>query len=563
VNDRALSGDIVEIELTLFAKHDGALTKRIVLGTDGKPVSDGSECVMVRGTAARLRLQGLHAAAQCIDALGPDQAIALGSLRGDLPDSAEVVPVAKLNGAAAIARTTNFISFRPGRAALVLIDFDMKGMPEHVRVRLDGLGGLHAALHSVVPELAAAGCITRLSISAGLYRADTGERFPGSGGSHLYIPVLDGADIIRFLKLLHERCWLAGLGWLMVGCAGQLLERSIVDRMVGSPERLIFEGDPVLAPPLAQDKAIRRSLLVEGAPLDTIAACPPLSIVEHAKLRELHAKEAYRLTAEVAKAREAFVSRQSQRLALRAGMDVPRARRTIESQCDGVLLPDVVLPFDDAEYAGSTVAHVLADPARFEGATLADPLEGSGYGRCKARIMLRRDGAPWIHSFAHGRTVYELRFDYRAAKTALEAAAPDQAADLFVSYVLAGNLGADEVEQLRDIASSRSGVNKRTLERKLKDERDEAAKIDARQERERRRAERQDPRPQIQSPSPDAEWLPQMGVINEILGRSAAPEPPMRNIDGCIVEVSEKSIPSLHLLTSSEKQDERMPAPER
>ena len=39
------------------------------------------------------------------------------------------------------------------------------------------------------------------------------------------------------------------------------------------------------------------------------------------------------------------------------------------------------------------VAAVLADPARFVGATLADPLEGSDYGRTKAMIMRRADGS--------------------------------------------------------------------------------------------------------------------------------------------------------------------------
>jgi hypothetical protein len=32
----------------------------------------------------------------------------------------------------------------------------------------------------------------------------------------------------------------------------------------------------------------------------------------------------------------------------------------------------------------------------------ADPIEGIEYGRCKAKIMLRRNGSVWINSFAHG-----------------------------------------------------------------------------------------------------------------------------------------------------------------
>ena len=35
------------------------------------------------------------------------------------------------------------------------------------------------------------------------------------------------------------------------------------------------------------------------------------------------------------------------------------------------------------------------------------------YGRCVAKILRRPDGTPWIHSFAHGRTVYELKIRRR------------------------------------------------------------------------------------------------------------------------------------------------------
>src|SRR6516225_3821999 len=168
-------------------------------------------------------------------------------------------------------------------------------MPRDVAATLDQMGGYWCALISVLPQLQTVARVTRRSTSAGLFRADTGERLPGSDGMHDYILAQDGTDIERFLKTVHERCWLAGLGWMMVGAGGQLLERSIIDRMVGAPERLVFEGGPVLEPPLSQDKESRRPIVVEGDALDTLAACPPLTIVETARLRELKAKWSYRL----------------------------------------------------------------------------------------------------------------------------------------------------------------------------------------------------------------------------------------------------------------------------
>jgi hypothetical protein len=78
---------------------------------------------------------------------------------------------------------------------------------------------------------------------------------------------------------------------MMVGAGGQLLERSVVDRVVGTPERLVFEGPPVLVPPLAQDRNARRCKVFDGEILDTVAACPPLSILERAELARLRARK--------------------------------------------------------------------------------------------------------------------------------------------------------------------------------------------------------------------------------------------------------------------------------
>ena len=101
------------------------------------------------------------------------------------------------------------------------------------------------ALLTVAPGLQRAARVSRASTSAGLFRTDTGEQFAGSGGAHHYVLVKDGGDIERFLRDLHDRCWLHGLGWHLIGGAGQLLDRSVVDRMVAYGERLCFEGAPI------------------------------------------------------------------------------------------------------------------------------------------------------------------------------------------------------------------------------------------------------------------------------------------------------------------------------
>jgi hypothetical protein len=95
-----------------------------------------------------------------------------------------------------------------------------------------------------------------------------------------------------------------------------------------------------------------------------------------------------------------------------------------------------VLPFDEPELAGATVAQILADPAKYEGITLADPLKGPEYGVSKAKIMLRANGTPWIHSFAHGRTTYEFKWDATAVRSAISQADKDAATSVFVRLAL-------------------------------------------------------------------------------------------------------------------------------
>jgi hypothetical protein len=112
------------IEITGFAKANGPLTKRISLGPDGKPVSGGSACVMGAGRACRLPFASIAEFADCIGALDPNEAIALGALRPGLPDQVDIITKEKLqelDGAVApnvVARVSGEITYRPKQPGL-------------------------------------------------------------------------------------------------------------------------------------------------------------------------------------------------------------------------------------------------------------------------------------------------------------------------------------------------------------------------------------------------------------------------------------------------------------
>ena len=68
-------------EITVFSKHDGSLTKQISLTPDGTIKSDGSACIMPRGTARRVELVGVGELAELIERMHSSEALALGTLR--------------------------------------------------------------------------------------------------------------------------------------------------------------------------------------------------------------------------------------------------------------------------------------------------------------------------------------------------------------------------------------------------------------------------------------------------------------------------------------------------
>ena len=165
----------------------------------------------------------------------------------------------------------------------------------------------------------------------------------------------------------------------------------------------MFEGAPVLELPLAQDTESRRPRC-GGVPLDTKTAIPKISIPDQARLARLKTEASRQFESECRELRSAFITRQTERLT-NQGVIPDMARRAVERLTCGVLRPDVILPFDLPEFAGHTVADVLADPERFVGATLADPVEGIEDGICKARVVQRADGSamdpqlrPWAHN---------------------------------------------------------------------------------------------------------------------------------------------------------------------
>jgi len=543
--------DLATPELTLFTNARGPLTKQYTLDADGNLVKiEGGQ--MVAGTAMRIPISDMQALADLIGTVSSNQALALGSMRVDLPAQVTVVTKEALNGVTApdiISRSQDYLTFGEGRRGFCLGDFDRKGITAEVQDKLEQSGGFVAALEMVIPELKTTGYVMRASTSAGLFRTDSGQRFADSGGIHLYLQIEDISDSERFLKTLHDRCWLLGLGWYVIDAAGRLLTRSIVDRAVGTPERLCFEGPPLLGPGLAQDKAARMPKVVDGNWLDTQAACPPLSAIEQSRLKELQTKAAFPLKAECARVRTAWLQRRTTEIATRCGMTEQAARRIAIKHADGVLLPAVELTFADPAIGVVTVGAVLADPDKYVDEPLADPLEGPSYGRQTAKVLRRPDGSIFIKSFAHGGQTFELKFDAETIKNILDKTNASNAIETMINHVLTGSLDEVETDALVRQAAKAADVGLRPVQQKLKQARERHEKQQEAEKRAMALMNHTDPRPQIQAPLPDAERLPVIQTINEIVGAVGGKQPPARGIEHDMVRVRKSPILNMHAFT--------------
>jgi putative DNA primase/helicase len=396
-----------EIEIAVFRKLGGVLSKRISLTRSGKIKSDGSECQMATGTARRVKLNDIRSLANLIKDLRSDEALTLGRLRDDLPDKVSVVPKRDLNERSrsdTIARTAEYLTFAPGKPACLLLDHDRKGIPRQVADKLKRAGGFWKAIVATIPELARAARVSRSSTSAGLFDKATNKRLSRSANRHVYLAIKDGADIERVLKTLHDRLWLAGYGYFAIGAVGQLLDRSIIDTAVYGPERLVFESAPILVAPVGQDQEVRRPKVRDGDIVDTRRAIPALTEQEAKRVDELKVAARKLLAHDAASTRE----RWAKKFAVERGLSNEEAEKIATAASKYILHSEFALVFDDPNLGPCTVAAVLADPDKYVGETLADPLEGVAYGRGKAKIYRRPDGQMMINSFAHGGVKYQL-----------------------------------------------------------------------------------------------------------------------------------------------------------
>lgn len=401
------------ISFTRYRNDGGKPLSKTYTLADGVVVKTAS-AQMGKGVAERIRCDFADFPAQ-LAALDSANALGFGAFPDRFGDTVKIVTADKEDKAkpqkGIISRTQKWFEYRKGPGILMFDRDPSPYGPAHTPE------SLMAVLCGVFPPLAECACHIRPSVSACVVVA--GQEPGADKGFHIYIPVADASDIPRFGKALFSRLWLAGHGFIALSKNGAMLERSIIDAAVFSPERLDFAGRPVIKgkglefiPPAGEYR--------QGGYLD-IAALPDMDEAENERFQELTAEAKAKIKPKADKVGEAY---DAKKITEMVGKGVPEdeARSQVERMRAGghqELPPGFVLTF--ATLGAVTVADVLLNPARYDRQALADPIEGPEYGRTTAKFYANaKTGKPCIHSQAHsaGMRYFPKNEDGKTDKTA-------------------------------------------------------------------------------------------------------------------------------------------------
>ena len=381
--------------VTTFSSGGKKLNKTFRL-VDGR-IHKQSNANLYSGAARTIVVPTALGLATLLAELRPNEALCIGRMK-DGREAAQVTTRGK-EGASGISRSLAYMGFPQGPGWL-LIDVDTGGMPPDVAAQIEALGGCWAALVDLWPELGNAARVYCPSSSQGVTAPEC-ETMRG-GGAHFYIALSDMTQAKATLDALHRRAWAAGLGFYQLSKAGGLLERSIVDVSVASPERLIFEAPPQLVAPVTREVAAGWSH--EGETLAVLTNAPQIDARADAAM--VVARDEIR-PAEKAK-RQAFEGRQAAKIAKAESLTIKAAHAIVRQRIEGRVLADGDI-IDGPRGEALRIGDLLDTGSTWHHRGLPDPIEGLEYGSDKATFFFQPrpshpNEKPRLVSHAHGRT---------------------------------------------------------------------------------------------------------------------------------------------------------------
>ena len=284
---------------------------------------------------------------------------------------------------------------------LLLIDYDNdKEFSQYGELSKEELLNI---IYEVAPEIETAPHMWKTSSSSNIYQVKdkdgnkTFEEKAGIKGQHIFVHVKDASKIEFYAEELFKRFWLAGYGHISISKSGSMLERSVMDAAVNSPERLVFLKSNVLE---NEHGKLDQSIDIETFNHDS----EPLDIekIEHlSHEKKIESDKAIEKAKEIISP-EALVNRKNfvKKNALKLGLS--------EKDLDySVISRRLFNDFKIKMWSGVevTVGEILRNKEKFDNSYCYEPMERD-YGNGSQAFIDCYNGI--IFSHAHGGIVYTI-----------------------------------------------------------------------------------------------------------------------------------------------------------
>lgn len=391
-----------DIQFTVFeGPPDSRLTKRLSLDSENRLVTTSAP-LFFEGSARTESITRLTDLEQLFSGLQTNECIATGVF--DRPNC-RIVSKSDLTEdkltAGVRARSLDLMKQPP--LGLALLDFDPSPrMPQHMHC--DSPVELMKKLSSLSPLLEGIGYSGAGSASNGIINLRTGEPHT-KNGFHCYI-LTEVNDLRALREWLRVKCWISDFGFIDFGRNGAMLERCLVDVTVLSPERLIYEADPVLGEGLGRDEKEWTHHL--GTPLAGDFSLTKAEVSAY-KQTLLAAKTTPAAIEESNMLNSEYYELKSRERAQTKSITTEEAKRRWPRKEPPIdLTGDAVLYQDDTVYINDRVISVeelIAQGEALDHSAMPDPIEGPDYGASTAMFFYNEGRSPVIHSFAHGQNI--------------------------------------------------------------------------------------------------------------------------------------------------------------
>lgn len=362
-----------------------------------------------------------------------------------------------------VSRTKKDFEYRGGEG-FILLDYDPSSDYELNDGDPLSKDDLLNVLYEILPEVKDAPHLWKTSSGSCIENTIDDKKLRGIEGQHIFVHIKDTMDIERIVDIFYKRLWLAGHGYIFVDKTGGMHNRTIIDKVVNSPEREIFLKADCMYP--TYQTVLLESFNDDSECLDT-RLIADLDINEEGRFEQMVNNARDKRAGLASSIRDIYINKNAEKL----GISHSKLDNCIVNK---ILYSDNLIILKNGVRV--TVGDLYEKPSEYDGEYCHDPLEpdygGSTGSGTKSWIDLDNSR---IYSHAHGGIEYVLEHSARKSPIELALEVCDMK-DHHIMFRTAANEAinmrymATEIDQLIGFIAKHAKMRKASCEKAFKSE---------------------------------------------------------------------------------------------